>query len=57
MLPHAEAFPAMYFLNIAIGTFSKGLGAASFFKEYVMLALFWLAFFVASLLFLKKQKA
>lgn len=53
----AQGFPAMYFLNIAVGTFSKGLGLADFIEEYAMLLGFSAAFFAASVRLLKKQKA
>ncbi len=47
----------MYFLNIAVGTFSKGLGLADFIEEYVMLLGFSAAFFAASVQLQKKQKS
>ncbi len=47
----------MYFLDIAVGTFSKGLGLADFIEDYLMLSAFSAMFFAASLLFLKKQKS
>ncbi len=53
----AQGFPAMYFLNIAVGTFSKGLGLTDFIKDYVMLLGFSAAFFAVSVQLLKKQKA
>ncbi len=53
----AQGFPAMYFLNIAVGTFSKGLGLADFIEEYVMLLGFSAAFFAASVQLQKKQKS
>jgi hypothetical protein len=46
----------MYFLDIAVGTFSKGLGPVDFVKDYLMLSAFSAAFFAASFLLLKKQK-
>jgi ribosome-dependent ATPase len=52
----AQGFPAMYFLDIAVGTFSKGLGAADFVDDYFVLAGFSVALFAASVLLLKKQK-
>lgn len=52
----AQGFPAMYFLNIAAGTFSKGLGPADFIDDYLMLSGFSVVFFAASILLLKKQK-
>lgn len=52
----AQGFPAMYFLDIAVGTFSKGLGPADFVDDYLVLSAFSVLLFAASLLLLKKQK-
>ncbi len=52
----AQGFPAMYFREIAVGTFSKGLGLSDFIEEYVVLAGFSAAFFGVSVLLMKKQR-
>jgi ribosome-dependent ATPase len=52
----AQGFPAKYFLEIAVGTFSKGLGPADFVADYLTLAGFSAIFFATSVLLLTKQK-
>lgn len=52
----AQGFPAMYFLKITVGTFSKGLTPADFVVEYLILFGFAVAFFTASFLLLSKQR-
>jgi ribosome-dependent ATPase len=53
----AQGFPAMYFLQIAVGTFNKGLGPADFITEYLVLFGFAVLFLAAGVLLLKKQKS
>ncbi len=51
----ARAFPATYFLEIAVGTFTKGVGFAPLWTAYVWLAGFALLFDGASLALLRDQ--
>ena len=50
-------FPAGYFLDIAVGTFTKALGLAELWPKCLALLGFFLAFSGLSLLLLKKQEA
>ncbi len=49
-------FPMTYFLRIAMGTFTKGLGFADLYGSLVSLALFIPALTLLSLVFLRKQE-
>ena len=52
----AQGFPAMYFHNISIGTFSRGLGFSDLTGDFLMLAAFAITFIVASVQLLREQK-
>ncbi len=49
-------FPAAWFQPISVGTFTKGLSYSDLWFNSFMLAVFAVGFFVASLLFLRKQE-
>ncbi len=51
----ARGFPAMYFLNITVGTFTKGLGFAELWTNHVALAAFFAGFSLLSMLLLARQ--
>jgi ribosome-dependent ATPase len=51
-----RGFPASWFNRIAVGVFTKGLGAADLLPAYAALAAFGLAFAAASVLLLRKQQ-
>jgi ribosome-dependent ATPase len=53
----ARLYPAMYFLDIAVGVFTKGLGFAVLAPDYVALAAFLVVFIAAAAAFLPKQEA
>jgi ribosome-dependent ATPase len=50
-----RTFPAMYFLNVSVGTFTKGLGFMDLTPSLVALAIFPPVLIALSLLFLRKQ--
>jgi len=50
-------FPATWFQTISLGTFTKGLGLASFGQAYLALLGFGLANFAGARLMLRKQEA
>lgn len=50
------SFPASWFGTINKGGFSKGLGLNDFYREYMMLILFFTIYFVLACIFLKKQE-
>jgi ribosome-dependent ATPase len=50
-------FPAAWFQPISVGTFTKGLSYSDLGFNALMLAVFAVGFFVASLIFLRKQEA
>ncbi|WP_299788417.1 ribosome-associated ATPase/putative transporter RbbA [uncultured Marivita sp.] len=50
-------FPAAWYQQISIGTFTKGLGFAELWVNHVALAVFAVLFVAASILLLKKQEA
>ena len=50
-----RTFPAMYFLQISIGTFTKGLGFADLMPNLLALAIFPPVLVALSLVFLRKQ--
>jgi len=50
-----RGFPASWFNQIAVGVFTKALGAADLWHAYAALAAFGTAFTTASLLLLRKQ--
>ncbi|AKX59311.1 multidrug ABC transporter ATP-binding protein [Thiopseudomonas alkaliphila] len=52
-----DFFPAGYFLDIAVGTFTKALGFTELWPQFVALAGFFILFTGISLLLLKKQEA
>jgi ribosome-dependent ATPase len=52
----AHTFPAMYFIRITVGTFTKSLGFAALAGSLVSLALFIPLLTGFSLLFLRKQE-
>jgi ribosome-dependent ATPase len=49
-------FPASWFQQISLGTFTKGLPASAFVGDLVVLMLFAIGFLMAARLFLKKQE-
>ncbi|KAA5602103.1 ribosome-associated ATPase/putative transporter RbbA [Blastochloris sulfoviridis] len=49
-------FPAAWFQQISLGTFTKGLPASAFVLDLVVLGLFAIGFLMAARLFLKKQE-
>ncbi len=49
-------FPALYFQKISSGVFSKGLGFASLYQNYLWLGLFCIIFWAMATAFLKKQE-
>ncbi|BBF92725.1 ribosome-associated ATPase/putative transporter RbbA [Blastochloris tepida] len=49
-------FPAAWFQQISLGTFTKGLPASAFVPDLVVLGLFAIGFLMAARLFLKKQE-
>ncbi|ROV55355.1 ribosome-associated ATPase/putative transporter RbbA [Neisseria chenwenguii] len=51
-----KIFPASWYLNVSIGSFTKGLNAADLRQEYAVIAVFALACITASCLLLKKQE-
>jgi ribosome-dependent ATPase len=50
-----HAFPALWFLNVAAGTFGKALGPDAFVLDYLMLATLGATFLVAARLLLRKE--
>ena len=50
-------FPAAWFQPISVGTFTKGLSYSDLGLNALMFAVFAVGFFVASLIFLRKQEA
>ena len=50
-------FPAAWYQQISIGTFTKGLGFAELWMNHLALALFAVLFVVAAILLLSKQEA
>ena len=50
-----RTFPAMYFLRVSVGTFTKGLGFAALTPSLIALAIFPPVLIALSLLFLRKQ--
>ena len=50
-----RTFPAMYFLQISVGTFTKGLGFADLMPNLLALAIFPPVLVALSLVFLRKQ--
>ena len=50
-------FPAAWYEQISIGTFTKGLGFAELWMNHLALALFAVLFVVAAILLLSKQEA
>jgi ribosome-dependent ATPase len=53
----AAGFPATWFQTISLGTFTKGLGLASFTQAYLALGGFALVNFAGARLMLRKQEA
>jgi len=53
----ARLYPAMYFLDISVGVFTKGLGFAALAPDYVALAAFLVVLIAAAAAFLPKQEA
>jgi ribosome-dependent ATPase len=51
------AFPASWFQQISMGTFTKGLGWSELWINHLVLALFILVFITAATLILKKQES
>jgi ribosome-dependent ATPase len=51
-----RGFPAVYFLKIAVGTITKGLGFAELGHDLLWLAIFTPALIALSLVFLRKQE-
>jgi len=52
----ARLFPAAYFRNISVGTFTKGLGTAAFATDYVALASITAVLTIAGVLLTRKQE-
>ena len=50
-----RTFPAMYFLNVSVGTVTKGLGFINLAPSLVQLAIFPPVLITPNLLFLRKQ--
>jgi ribosome-dependent ATPase len=50
------AFPASWFQEISIGTFTKGLGFADLWPNLLALAMFALVFLAASAIAMNKQE-
>ena len=50
-------FPAAWYQQISIGTFTKGLGFAELWVNHLALAVFAVLFVAASILLLNKQEA
>ena len=51
-----DLFPAGYFLDIAVGTYTKALGMTELWPQCLSLLAFYGVFIVSSLLLLKKQE-
>ena len=51
-----KIFPASWYLNVSVGTFTKGLTVSDLQQEYAALAAFMLAALAAACLLLKKQE-
>jgi len=52
----STAFPAAYFQQISVGSFTKGLGFATLWPNHLALIGFALVYFIAAALFLRKQE-
>jgi ribosome-dependent ATPase len=50
-------FPAAWFQPISVGTFTKGLTYSDLWSNMVVLAAFAVAYFIAALIFLRKQES
>jgi len=50
-------FPMAWFQPISVGTFTKGLTYSDLWSNALVLALFAAAYFVAALVFLRKQES
>jgi ribosome-dependent ATPase len=50
-------FPAAWFQPISVGTFTKGLTYSDLWSNVVVLAAFAVAYFIAALIFLRKQES
>jgi ribosome-dependent ATPase len=48
-------FPARYFLNISVGTFTKSVGFSSLMQNYVILVIMYFVIYAMSVMLLKKQ--
>jgi ribosome-dependent ATPase len=53
----AKIFPSTYFQAVSVGAFTKALGMASLWPNIVALAVIAAAYFLLSVLLLKKQEA
>ncbi len=51
----ADYFPAQYFLNISVGTFTKAIGFPELMKNYVILIIMYLVIYSLSVMLLQKQ--
>ncbi|OSI22433.1 ribosome-associated ATPase/putative transporter RbbA [Neisseria dumasiana] len=51
-----KLMPASWFLNISIGSFTKGLAFGELTREMTVLAVFYAVYFIAACLILKKQE-
>jgi ribosome-dependent ATPase len=52
----SQFFPAPYFQQISVGSFTKSLGLSELWTDIVILMLFGFAFLLLSVLLLKKQE-
>jgi ribosome-dependent ATPase len=52
----AYFYPTMYFVNISVGTFTKGITLADQWQNFLALLVFWLAVSTLLLLFFSKQE-
>ncbi len=51
------SFPSLWFTQVSLGTFTKGLGFADLWPDILMVLVFALVFVTASVLILRKQEA
>jgi ribosome-dependent ATPase len=49
-------FPARYFLNISVGTFTKGIGFPELVWNFVFLVMIYMAMQIMTVFLLKKQE-
>jgi ribosome-dependent ATPase len=49
-------FPARYFLNISVGTFTKGIGFPELVWNFIFLIMIYMAIQIMTVFLLKKQE-